>query len=85
MPGKKNLTDKKKWTYVLITVLIFIVVSMPRTYELTNSFLENIVGKIAFNGCPTTYGLLIHAFVFAIILKLSMDYDVSTFFRDLHP
>ncbi len=51
------------------SVLVFLLVSAPMTYKLTNSLLGGIVGKLAdASGCPTTVGLVVHALVFGLIV-----------------
>lgn len=51
------------------SIIIFLMVSSPFTYKITNGLLGGIVGKLAdSSGCPTTIGLLIHSLVFGLII-----------------
>jgi hypothetical protein len=51
------------------SIIVFLIVSMPLTYKLTNSLLGGILGKLADDsGCPTNTGLLVHALVFGLIV-----------------
>lgn len=51
------------------SIIIFLIVSSPFTYKITNGLLGGIVGKLAdSSGCPTTIGLLIHSLVFGLII-----------------
>ncbi len=51
------------------SVILFLIISLPFTYNLTNSLLGGILGKLATStGCPTTLGLFIHAIVFGFII-----------------
>jgi hypothetical protein len=55
---------------LLSVALLFIVVSHPITYGVTNTLLSPIVGPLASpSGAPTTIGLVIHALVFAYAQK----------------
>lgn len=57
----------------ILSIIVFIVVSLPFTYKLTNSLLGGIIGRLAdASGCPTTLGLLIHAVVFGLIIYALM-------------
>lgn len=59
------------------SVIIFIIVSLPFTYKLTNRLLGGIVGKLAdVSGCPTVLGIFIHAIVFGMAI-----YALMGFFR----
>ena len=67
----------------LVAALLFFVISSPFTYK----FVDNIVGsivraiipqaagffKIAEAGCPTNYGLAVHAAVYGIITYFLMQ------------
>jgi hypothetical protein len=51
------------------SVILFLIISLPFTYMLTNRLLGGIIGKLADSaGCPTTLGLFIHAIVFGFII-----------------
>lgn len=49
----------------LTLALLFIVVSHPMTYGITNSILSPILGPLSIGGAPTTVGIVVHAIVFA--------------------
>jgi len=61
----------------LVAALLFYVVSSPFTYRMVDRLVGGIVGavvpqfasffKIAEAGCPTNYGLLVHAAVFGLV------------------
>ena len=51
------------------SVLIFILVSLPITYKITNGLLGGIIGKLADeSGCPTGLGIFVHAIVFGLLI-----------------
>ena len=66
-----------KTRHVLMLALLFYVVSSPYVYKLVDSVVSPVVGsvapqlssvlRIAEGGVPTTYGLLVHTTVFALL------------------
>jgi hypothetical protein len=63
-----------KWRFSLISTVIFLLVISPMTYKLTQSLLGSFLGKIAdAQGNPTWRGIVLHAVVFTLIVRLSMD------------
>ena len=65
----KKPSNSDKWRYTLCTTFLFLLITNPNTYKLTSA-LSGI--KMSVNGCPTTIGLYIHAFVFTLLLRLMM-------------
>ena len=58
------------------SVIIFILVSLPFTYKLTNRILGGIIGKLAdASGCPTRLGIFAHSLVFGAIIYSFMAYS----------
>ena len=67
----------KKVMHSLFLAILFFVVSSPMTYQLVDSIVGGVVSavvpqlsstfKVAMAGCPTTYGLAVHACVFGLI------------------
>lgn len=58
---------QKKILISLLAALIFVVVSLPWTYELTNKIFGKWMRTMDSHGCPTTFGLAIHTIVFFLI------------------
>jgi hypothetical protein len=51
------------------SIIVFLIISAPFTYKLTNSLLGGIIGKLADgSGCPTMLGLIVHSLVFGLIV-----------------
>ena len=51
------------------SIILFVLVSLPFTYKITNRFLSGFLGKLADpSGCPTPLGLFIHSIVFGCIV-----------------
>jgi hypothetical protein len=67
----------KKFQHSAALALLFFVVSSPVTYRLVDQLVGGVAGalvpgvahwfKVAQAGCPTTYGLALHAVVFAVV------------------
>ncbi len=67
----------RKMQAALTAALLFYVISSPFTYRIVDQIVGNIVGaivpqftttfKVAEAGCPTNYGLMVHAAVFGLI------------------
>lgn len=67
-----------KVQHAVTLALLFFVVSSPYTYKLVDSVTQGVLTstfpqlaymfKIAEGGCPTTYGLAVHAVVFALVV-----------------
>ena len=52
-----------------LSVLAFILVSLPLTYIITNNLLSGVIGRLAdSSGCPTRLGLAVHSIVFGFII-----------------
>ena len=52
-----------KAKFSLYSALIFFLVANPVTFRFTNS----LIGGIAVNGCPTSFGFLLHTVVFFLV------------------
>lgn len=67
----------RKMQAALTAALLFYVISSPFTYRIVDQIVGGVVGaivpqlthmfKIAEAGCPTNYGLLVHAAVFGLV------------------
>lgn len=66
-------TQEQKILYSLKNGLLFLLISLPATYKLTN-MLGSRIGYpyIDANGCPTMAGILVHTLVFTLVVYLSM-------------
>jgi len=63
-----------KWRFTLYTTAVVLLFFNPWTYKFANSFLSNLVGKIADGqGCPTLLGFAIHVLVFTLVIRYMMD------------
>lgn len=64
-------TLQKKISISAFSALLFILVSLPHTYNITNSLTHLELYDIN-KACPTNKGLLLHTLVFFLLTYLSM-------------
>lgn len=68
-----ELSEKGKWMISFYTALAFLVVANPLTYKLVNFICKKIGFSIANDdGCPNQWGLILHAIVFFLLIRLMM-------------
>jgi threonine/homoserine/homoserine lactone efflux protein len=75
-PAPTQSDNLKKWKYTLITTVIFLLIANPYTYMIVQSLLGKFIKIASPSGCPTIAGLLVHAVVFTLLLRLVMDLKV---------
>jgi hypothetical protein len=66
-------TTGQKWLYALFAGILFAIISSPFVYSLTNQIFTAIspnLNTIELGGKPTLFGLILHAVVFALIIRL---------------
>lgn len=57
-----------KYGAVVTAALLFFIVANPLTYQLVDSLLGPLVGRIAGpGGAPTTLGLIVHSLVYGVV------------------
>jgi hypothetical protein len=64
----------EKFTISLGSALLFLIIALPQTFQLTNTLLGGFVGDLwdQFAQCPTNLGNMVHAAVFFVLTFLSM-------------
>lgn len=73
-----ELTSGKKWSASAIAGILFVLVSSPMTYRFVNGLTMAAGLRVANrNGCPNTTGLLIHAVVYALLVRSLMSSKVK--------
>lgn len=65
-----------KWKASLIVAILFLIISHPSMYTLTNSILGAQIGPLSAGGCPTKKGLIVHAIVFLLLARASMEIKI---------
>ena len=71
-------TFLQKLSISVFSAILFIVVSLPQTYELTNSISPVSLFNKETN-CPTVAGIMVHTFVFFLLTLLSMSTSSQPF------
>lgn len=73
MPNEKSLTSKDKWVISGLSGLLFLLIASPFMFTVTNGITSSFGVTIASeSGCPNLGGLLLHAIVFILIVRLMM-------------
>jgi hypothetical protein len=65
--------NEKKWKYTLIATVVFLIIACPYTYSVVHELLKSFVKIVDSNGCPTKAGCIVHAAVFALIIRAIME------------
>jgi len=76
-----TINNQKKWMISFISAIVFVLVSTPQTFKLTNSIFEKYfcIKTIDEFEKPTWSGILLHALVFMIISRLLMNYTFEDY------
>ena len=75
--AKKDLTEKQKWMISFLSALLFLLIASSFMYNLTGSLTSMIGFQTSCNGCPNIWGLVLHAVVFAILIRVLMLFPSS--------
>jgi hypothetical protein len=72
----KPYTNRDKWAVAITFGLLFLVISSPYTYGLSDALFSTIgldtAHSTSYGAVPTVIGLIIHAIIFVLILRLLM-------------
>lgn len=67
-------TSSDKWTVSIVSGLLFLLISSPYTFNITNSVTKRFGLIIAdSSGCSNLAGILLHGMVFVLILRLMLE------------
>ena len=67
----------EKWKFSLIGTFLVVILFNPTSFRLMQNILGNLIGKISDkNGCPTILGYLLHALVFTLLVRYSMEMNI---------
>jgi hypothetical protein len=71
---RRPQSDKDKWIAAGMGGLLFIMVSSPFTYKITNSVFDSVLSSdiASAKGCPNVGGLAVHTAVFGGITRFMM-------------
>jgi len=70
--NKKSLSELQKWTISFWSALLFLLIASPFMFRLTSIPLSFLNLTTQQNGCPNLMGLVIHAIVFAVLVRIMM-------------
>ena len=69
-------SSAQKWKIALFSAVIFLIIASPFMYRLTSRLFGVLGVQTAEDGCPALSGLLLHAAVFLLITRYSMDLNL---------
>ncbi len=75
--SSEELTESQKWIVSLMSALAFLLIASPFMYKITGGVTDAIGFSTSTDGCPNVYGLVLHAIVFAVIVRLLMFVPVA--------
>jgi len=67
---QKVYTKKDKWIIAVFGGLLFLVLSSPFLFSVTNKGLNLLSISSPKGGCPNAIGLILHAILFILIVRL---------------
>jgi hypothetical protein len=74
----KELTNANKWAICFYTAIAALIIMNPSTFKIVNWVTSKMGFPIAnSNGCPNGYGLLLHAIVFLLLIRLFMSASLN--------
>ena len=77
--SKELVSIEKKWAISFISAILFIVVSSPQMFNLTNNILKNYlcIETVDEYEKPTWTGILLHGLFFMLITRLLMNHNLE--------
>jgi hypothetical protein len=77
-PLQSSISSEKKWVISALSALIFILLSSPQSYRLTNKIFEPYFCiETIKNDKPTWNGIIIHGIVFMLVTRYLMNHDLD--------
>jgi len=70
--NNKPYTSKDKWIIAIISGLLFLLIASPFLFSAVNDIIGLCGITTAKCGCPTVGGLLLHAVIFVLAVRLLM-------------
>lgn len=67
-----ELTEAEKWIISAWSGIMFVILSSPAAFKLTKKLTDKAGWKTSEDGCPNWWGVVLHAVVFMVLVRLSM-------------
>ncbi len=64
-----HVSNLDKWRYSLYAAIVFVLVSLPATYKITNAL---GLGTVNSKGGPSALGIGLHTIVFFLLIRIAM-------------
>ena len=65
-------SEGKKWLICLMSAILFLLIASPFMYKCTGFLFSKLTLKTEQNGCPNFLGLIIHAIIFSLLIRVMM-------------
>lgn len=75
-PAHMGPTEAQKWSISAWSALVAALVFSPFAYNLTNGIAQMIGMNTVEAGAPTMFGLIIHALVYMVLVRLMMNVNL---------
>ena len=76
--SQSNISSEKKWVISALSAFIFIILSSPQSYQLTNKIFEPYFCMATIkNDKPTWNGIIIHGIAFMLVTRYLMNHDID--------
>lgn len=69
---QKPLNESQKWMISLWSALLFLLIASPFMFKATGWIFSEVGLQTQQGGCPNWWGLIIHAVVFAVLIRVLM-------------
>ena len=66
------VSNTEKWRISLLAGLVFLLLSLPMTYDLIQSVGNLVNLNLANSGCPTTLGLAVSTILYVLVSRALM-------------
>lgn len=67
-----DLTESQKWIVGIYCGLLFLLISSPFMYTITEKLTSLVGWNTSKNGCPNIGGLILHTIVFILLVRVIM-------------
>uniref|UniRef100_A0A6C0LXP8 Uncharacterized protein n=1 Tax=viral metagenome TaxID=1070528 RepID=A0A6C0LXP8_9ZZZZ len=67
-----GIDTKQKWIISVMSGLLFLIFTLPITYDLTDGLARIVGSRTTRYGGPTLVGIALHTVVFALVVRVMM-------------
>jgi hypothetical protein len=64
-------SSRQKWQSSILLTVLFLILSLPFLYKFSDKLFGSFFGQMSDeNGSPSSLGLIVHGFIFLLIVRL---------------